>query len=154
MRHDEAGRIVEVAARTRTIPPALRRALQARDHGCRFPGCGSRFTEGHHLRHWARGGPTTLSNLALLCRRHHRAVHEEGFQIARGPDDLLHVHRPDGEPVPAAPDPPALSVDPVATLRARHAEAGLHITARTGLPLWLGERLDLGYALDVLRPKS
>ena len=55
------------------------------------------------------------------------------------------------------PDPPArrragAPADPVATLRARHAEAGLHITARTGLPLWLGERLDLGYALDVLRP--
>src|SRR4029453_15918046 len=56
MRHDDAGRIVEVAARNRTIPPALRRALQARDQGCRFPGCGSRFTEGHPILHWARGG--------------------------------------------------------------------------------------------------
>jgi hypothetical protein len=154
MRHDDAGRIVVVAARHRTIPPALRRALQARDRGCRFPGCGSRFTEGHHIRHWARGGPTTLSNLALLCRRHHRAVHEEGFEIARGPDDALHFHRPGGEPVPDVPTPPSLGRDPVAALRARHAEAGLHITARTGLPLWLGERLDLGWALDVLRPQT
>jgi hypothetical protein len=154
MRHDDAGRIVEVAARNRTIPPALRRALQARDHGCRFPGCGSRFTEGHHIRHWARGGPTTLSNLALLCRRHHRAVHEEGFGIARGPDDALRFHRPNGEFLPDAPYPPRLGGDPVAALRARHAEAGLHITARTGLPLWLGERLDLGWALDVLRPQT
>ncbi|HEU5192494.1 MAG TPA: DUF222 domain-containing protein [Methylomirabilota bacterium] len=152
MRHDDAGRIVEVAARSRTIPPALRRALQARDQGCRFPGCGSRFTEGHHIQHWARGGPTTLSNLALLCRRHHRAVHEEGFQIARAPDETLHFHRPDGEPLPEAPVPPALGDAPVAALRARHAEAGLRITARTGLPLWLGERLDLGWAIDVLRP--
>lgn len=70
MRHDEDGRVLEVGARTRTIPPALRRALHHRDHGCRFPGCRSRFTQGHHLRHWAQGGPTTLSNLALLCRRH------------------------------------------------------------------------------------
>jgi 5-methylcytosine-specific restriction endonuclease McrA len=100
MRHDEAGRIVEVAARNRTIPPALRRALQARDQGCRFPGCGSRFTEGHHIQHWARGGPTTLSNLALLCRRHHRAVHEKGFEIARGPDEALHFRRPGGELLP------------------------------------------------------
>jgi len=69
MRHDEEGRVVEIGARTRTIPPALRRALHHRDHGCRFPGCGVRFGQGHHLQHWAQGGPTTLSNLALLCRR-------------------------------------------------------------------------------------
>src|SRR5438132_608638 len=83
MRDDGEGRLLEVGARTRTIPPALRRALDHRDQGCRFPGCGLRFTQGHHLRHWAHGGPTTLSNLALLCRRHHRAVHEEGYQVAR-----------------------------------------------------------------------
>jgi 5-methylcytosine-specific restriction endonuclease McrA len=88
MRHDEEGRLLEIRARTRTIPPALRRALHHRDGGCRFPGCGVRFGQGHHLRHWAHGGPTTLSNLALLCRRHHRAVHEEGYQVARGPDGL------------------------------------------------------------------
>ncbi len=82
MRHDADGRIVEVGARTRTIPPALRRALHYRDRGCRFPGCGVRFGQGHHIRHWADGGRTTLSNLALLCRRHHRAVREEGYQIA------------------------------------------------------------------------
>jgi 5-methylcytosine-specific restriction endonuclease McrA len=154
MRHDDTGRIVEVAARNRTIPPALRRALQARDHGCRFPGCGSRFTEGHHIRHWARGGPTTLSNLALLCRRHHRAMHEEGFQIARGPDEALQFRRPGGELLPEAPDPPALGGEPVTLLRARHAAGGLRITARTSLPLWLGERLDLGWAIDVLRPQT
>ena len=69
MRHDRDGRITEIGARTRTIPPALRRALQHRDRGCRFPGCGRSFGQGHHIRHWAHGGPTTLSNLALLCRR-------------------------------------------------------------------------------------
>ena len=66
MRHDADGRLLEVGARTRTIPPALRRALHHRDPGCRFPGCGVRFGQGHHIRHWAQGGPTTLSNLALL----------------------------------------------------------------------------------------
>jgi hypothetical protein len=67
MRHGRDGRVVEVDARTRTIPPAIRRALHHRDRGCRFPGCGVRFGQGHHIRHWAHGGPTTLSNLALLC---------------------------------------------------------------------------------------
>ena len=84
MQHDADGRIVEVGARTRTIPPALRRALRYRDRGCRFPGCGLPFGQGHHIRHWAHGGPTTLSNLVLLCRRHHRAVHEGGIPGGAG----------------------------------------------------------------------
>jgi HNH endonuclease len=54
-----------------------------------------RFGQGHHLRRGSRGGPTTLSNLALLCRRHHRAVHEEGFQADREPDGALRFRRPD-----------------------------------------------------------
>ena len=152
MRHDEAGRVVEIGARTRTIPPALRRALLHRDRGCRFPGCGVRVGQGHHLHHWAQGGPTTLSNLALLCRRHHRAVHEEGFQVARGPDGALRFKRPDGRPLPEVPVPAAVPGDPVGALRARHDSDGLRLTARTGCPSWLGEGLDVGWAIDVLHP--
>ena len=100
MRHDSDGRVTEIGARTRTIPPALRRALQHRDRGCRFPGCGLPFGQGHHIRHWAHGGPTTLSNLALLCRRHHRAVHEEGHTIERQADGELKFHRLDGRLLP------------------------------------------------------
>ena len=152
MRHDTDGRVLDVGARTRTIPPALRRALHHRDRGCRFPGCNVRFAEGHHLRHWAHGGPTTLSNLALLCRRHHRAVHEEGYQIARGPDGALRFQRPNGWPLPDVPLPAAVPDDPVEALRACHHAQGLRLTARTARPTWLGERLDLGYAIDVLHP--
>src|SRR5207247_5766495 len=65
MRHDPGGRVVEVAAKTRTIPPALRRALHHRDHGCRFPGCGRRFGPGRPLRHRAPGGPTKPPKPAL-----------------------------------------------------------------------------------------
>jgi HNH endonuclease len=143
---------VEIGARTRTIPPALRRALQHRDRGCRFPGCGVPFGQGHHLRHWANGGPTTLSNLAILCRRHHRAVHEEGFQVDRGPDGALRVRRPDGRALPEAPAPAAVPVDPVGTLLAENEARGISVHARTGCATWLGERLDLGYAIDVLHP--
>ena len=152
MRHDEDGRVVEVGARTRTIPPALRRALQHRDRTCRFPGCNARFGQGHHVRHWAQGGPTTLANLALLCRRHHRAVHEEGYQVARGPDGALQFRRPDGRPLPDVPAPAAVPADPVAALRAQHAAEGLRLHARTGLAGWLGERLDVGWAIGVLHP--
>src|SRR5262249_22346250 len=66
MQHARDGRVVEVAARTRTIPPAIRRALQHRDRGCRFPGCHVRVGQGHHIHHWARGGPATAPNLPLL----------------------------------------------------------------------------------------
>ena len=152
MRHDEAGRLVEVGARNRTIPPALRRALQHRDRGCRFPGCGVPFGQGHHLRHWPRGGSTTLSNLALLCRRHHRAVHEEGYQVARGVDGALRFTRPDGRPIPEVPRPPSVPSDPSAALRAHDGVP--RITARTAAPAWGGERLDVGWALDVLRPPA
>ena len=77
MRHGPGGEILDVGRRTRTISPALRRALAARDRRCRFPGCGNRRVDAHHIRHWADVGRTALDNLVLLCRRHHRAVHEE-----------------------------------------------------------------------------
>ena len=79
--HAPDGSVLDVGRRTRTIPPALRRALEVRDRGCRFPGCDSRFTDGHHVRHWADGGETSLSNCVLLCRFHHRLVHEGGWQV-------------------------------------------------------------------------
>ena len=152
MRHDQNGRLLEIGARTRTIPPALRRALLHRDHGCRFPGCGVSFGQGHHLHHWAQGGPTTLSNLALLCRRHHRAVHEEGYQVDRQPDGALRFRRPDGRPLPDVPPPATVPADPVQALRARHDAQGLRLHARTACPGWLGEHLDVGWAIDVLHP--
>ena len=70
---------------SRTIPASTRRALESRDQHCVFPGC-SRPTiwcDGHHLVWWIKGGPTTLPNLALLCRPHHRMVHEEGWRLVR-----------------------------------------------------------------------
>jgi 5-methylcytosine-specific restriction endonuclease McrA len=152
MRHDDKGRLVEIGARTRTIPPALRRALDHRDQGCRFPGCGLRFTQGHHLRHWAHGGPTTLSNLALLCRRHHRAVHEEGYRVARLPDGALQFQRPNGHLLPEVPASASVPADPIKTLRACHDSQGIRIGPRTACATWLGEGLNVGWAIDVLHP--
>src|SRR6266545_3750893 len=151
---DQDGQLTEVGARTRTIPPALRRALHHRDPGCRFPGCGVRVGQGHHIRHWAQGGPTTLSNLALLCRRHHRAVHEEGYQVERQPDGELQFRRPNGWLIPAVPPSPQLPGDPVAAIRARTEGNGLALYACTAMPRWLGERLDVGYAIDALHPRA
>jgi hypothetical protein len=152
MRHDADGHVTEMSARTRTIPPALRRALQHRDQGCRFPGCNVRFGQGHHIRHWAQGGPTMLSNLALLCRRHHRAVHEEGYTLERRTDGELEFRHPYGWLIPDVPGLVAVSGDPVESIRIRNDAAGLQLDAQTGKPGWHGERLDLGYAIDVLHP--
>jgi len=151
MRHDADGRITEVGPRTRTIPPALRRALQHRDGGCRFPGCGVRFTQAHHIRHWAEGGPTTLSNLALLCRRHHRSVHEEGFQVERLADDELEFRRPDGRVLPSVPALPVVRGSE-AVLRAQNA--GVALDARTLTPVWDGTRFNVVHAIDVMHPRA
>jgi hypothetical protein len=154
MRHDHHGRLVEVDARTRTIPPALRRALLHRDHTCRFPGCEARVGQGHHIEHWARGGPTTLANLVLLCRRHHRAVHEEGYHVTHGADGALEFRRPDGRPLPHVLAPPVTPHDPARVLALQHEAIGVQIDPRTACPTWLGERLDLGWALSVLHPEA
>jgi len=77
--------ILDLGRRTRVVSAAQRRALVHRDGGCVFPGCGRPhpWTDAHHLVHWTRGGTTDLANLCLLCRRHHVAVHEGGWRLAR-----------------------------------------------------------------------
>jgi hypothetical protein len=82
---------LEVGRTSRVVQPAQRTALAVRDGGCVFPDCARplAWCEAHHLRHWLHGGPTDLANLALLCRAHHRAVHEGGWQLQRQPDGRL-----------------------------------------------------------------
>src|SRR5579864_4459429 len=77
--------VAEISRASRTIPPAMRRALADRDRGCVAQHCTRpvEWTDAHHLRHWADGGPTTMANLILLCRTHHRMVHEDGWQLQR-----------------------------------------------------------------------
>ena len=75
---DGASRPLDVGRTTPVVPAGIRKALVVRDRGCRFPGCGrpQSWCDAHHVVHWSDGGPTALDNLVLLCRRHHRAVHE------------------------------------------------------------------------------
>jgi hypothetical protein len=84
--HGKDGDEPRVRGNTRAVPLRLRRALEVRDRGCRFPGCGSRFTDAHHIQHWADGGATRLDNLILLCRTHHRLLHEGGFRLEANPE--------------------------------------------------------------------
>jgi Domain of unknown function (DUF222)/HNH endonuclease len=154
MRHDVDGVIVEVGPRTRTIPTALRRALAYRDHGCRFPGCDLRFGQAHHIQHWAQGGPTTLSNLVLLCRRHHRAVHEEGFQVERGESGELQFRSPHGWVLAYVSPPSRMPDGAEAKVRAWNTSSGITIHPHTATPKWNGERLNLGWAIDALHPRA
>jgi hypothetical protein len=94
---------LDVGRTTRVVTPAQRSALAVRDGGCVFPDCARplAWCEAHHRWHWLDGGPTDLANLALLCRAHHRAVHEGGWQLIRGPDGRLTAspaHRPHRQP--------------------------------------------------------
>jgi hypothetical protein len=99
---DENGEPLSVGRKTRIVPTAIRRALWARDKGCRFPGCRhKRFVDAHHIEHWSAGGETSLANLMLLCTSHHRLVHEGGFRIEKDYRDRWFFKRPDGRAVPA-----------------------------------------------------
>ena len=154
MRHGPGGEILDVGRRTRTLSPALRRALAARDRQCRFPGCGNLRCDAHHIEHWADGGRTALDNLVLLCRRHHRAVHEEGFRVTMDAAGDVHFLRPDGRPLPEAPAAPAWTGPALQPTNDGLAAAGMEIGADTATPSWRGERLDLDYAMSVLwRPR-
>ena len=103
MVHAKDGSMLSVGRRTRTIPPHIRRALEERDRGCRFPGCGCRFTEAHHVKHWADGGETSLRNTLLLCRRHHRAVHEGRIKVSVNGDGTVLFFTPKGRTLVDAP---------------------------------------------------
>ena len=106
MVHAKDGSMLNVGRRTRTIPPHIRRALEERDRGCRFPGCGCRFTEAHHVKHWADGGETSLRNTLLLCRRHHRVVHEGRVKVSVNGDGTVLFFTPRGRMLVDAPRAP------------------------------------------------
>ena len=149
--HAPDGAVLEVGRRTRTVPTPLRRALEVRDHHqCQFPGCQLRHCDAHHVVHWADGGATRLENLVLCCRYHHRAVHEEGFQVVSGADGQFLFRRPDGTPLPAVPVAPRWEGAPLEPTEARLRQAGITIGPHTATPEWYGESLDVAGALDLL----
>jgi hypothetical protein len=140
------GQPLSVGRRTRTIPPALRRALRAREDGCRFPGCTHRrFLHAHHIKHWAHGGETKLENLVTLCSHHHRLVHEGGFGVERVDSRSVRFRRPDGRPIPpAGPGIRASGRD-----LPRHHRAPT-IDAFTCMPRSAGDSIDYGIAVEGL----
>jgi hypothetical protein len=148
---DAAGAKVDVGRKTRAIPPATRRALRHRDRCCRFPGCTrSRWLDGHHLVHWADGGETSLDNLVLLCRHHHRLLHEGGFGAYIDADGQIRFTTPAGAIIPDAATGRALELSLDRTLATFQLKRGLAIESWTADCRWRGEPLDYDHAAWLL----
>jgi hypothetical protein len=148
---DSAGRVIDAGKKRRTVSAALRRALATRDGGCRFPSCTHRRVDAHHLHHWLDGGETTIENTVLLCRRHHRLVHEEGFTLERAPDGTLAFRDPLRQVVPSTGlRERHLPADGIVILRRRADDADLCIDSLTAYPTWDGHRPDYDSILMTL----
>lgn len=141
---EEDGEPLNVGRKTRLISAPLRRLLTARDKGCRFPGCcNARYIDMHHIKHWSNGGETRPSNLVSLCRFHHRAVHEGGFDVQILDDGAFRFVNSRGDVVS-----PARSVCTQPTGDWRQLPAGKFVDC------WRGDRMDLGLAVDALIQRS
>jgi hypothetical protein len=142
------GRPLSIGRKTRALSPALKRALRSRDRTCRFPGCGQhRFLHAHHIRHWAQGGRTDLSNLIQLCSHHHRLVHEGGYSVERRGGGRVCFRRPDGQAVPAGPTAPQGEAAAVPRL---NGAAGVTVDDTTCVPCVHSQRMQLLWIVDGL----
>jgi hypothetical protein len=141
------GEPLSLGRKRRTISPALRRALAARDRGCRFPGCENRrFVDGHHVRHWSQGGETNLDNLVSLCRRHHRLVHEPGYSVRFDEDGEARFTNQYGIAIPSVPRSPPSNRD---ALRDRHRRLRLLVDGNT-CKNGTGDLMDLALAVQAI----
>ena len=141
------GEPLSVGRRTRSIPPAVRRALSNRDRRCRFPGCtATQSLRGHHVQHWAEGGETSLDNLILLCPTHHRLVHKGGFDVQRIDDGAFRFTNACGV---AIRPPQRWETSSPDTIVVRNASLGPAIDCETATAHWHGERIDYDHALMV-----
>jgi hypothetical protein len=149
---NENGEPLSIGRKSRVIPPAIRRALRFRDHGCRFPGCTNTFfIDGHHIEHWADGGVTSLDNLVQLCRHHHRLVHEGGFHCEKDERGILQFRdirkRTLGTYVLPTPLPDDANLEDWMVTRLQDFE----IDESTCVPNWMaGDRMDWDFAVGAL----
>ena len=151
---DEEGEPLNVGRKTRTISAPLRRFLNARDRGCRFPGCSNtRYVDAHHIHHWANGGETKPSNLVSLCRFHHHCVHEGEVVIQFLDDGALRFIKPNSDSFDSVAPSHVRPFD-WTQLPAEHEEQGIHIYERTAATRWRGESMDYGLAVEVLLDKE
>lgn len=105
------GHVIGIGRTSIVVPRWLRRQLLHlihRDHGCTFPGCGTRrLVDAHRMLPGMPGAPTNLDNLIMLCRFHHRLVHEHRWKVFLGDiPGTARWLRPDGRPFEPGRAPP------------------------------------------------
>ncbi len=141
----EEGELLSIGRKSRTIPRNIRHALRIRDRGCcQYPGCTAhRFTDAHHIKHWAQGGATQLDNLVTLCRFHHRELHKGTYRIqaaANNEGEKLFNHftfiNRFNKTIPSSP---GLPTSPIPLPTAPPANC-----------LWAGETMDYQMAIQAL----
>jgi hypothetical protein len=148
---NEEGETLNIGRKTRVIPAAMRRALKARDEGCRFPGCTHKhYIDGHHIEHWSTGGETSLANLVQLCRHHHGLVHEGGFACTISATGDLEFRDPHGQLIPATGTLPPISPDLDITQQMRDRYEDLSIDANTCVSRYEWGGIDWDLAVGAL----
>jgi hypothetical protein len=148
---NDDGSPLDIGRKTRSIPPALRRAMHSRDQGCRFPGCcNDKYLDGHHIEHWVNGGATKLSNLVSLCRFHHRQVHEGGMRIRILDDGALRFLKPNGDSFDSIAPGHSRPLGDWRELPAHDERRHIQIDAHTAVTQWRGESMDYGLGIAVL----
>ena len=148
---DEDGTTLNIGRKSRIIPPAMRRALKARDENCRFPGCTHKYyIDGHHIKHWSEGGETSFENLVQLCRHHHRLVHEGGFSCGKNSEGKIEFRNPEGKLIARAGCLPSLPLNFDLTERMRNRYEDLFIDANTCVSKFDDDRIDWDLAVGAM----
>jgi hypothetical protein len=151
LREGKNGESLSIGRKSRVIPPAMRRALKSRDAGCRFPGCAqTRFVDGHHIQHWSAGGHTSLHNLVLLCRHHHRLVHEGGFGCTRNAAGTVEFRTPEGALIERCGRMPTVSTKFDLSEHLREHYEDLAIDAATCVTAYNGGGIDWDMAVGAM----
>ena len=157
---ESKGEPLALGRKRRLVSPALRRALKSRDGGCQYPGCThTHWVDAHHIQHWADGGETKLDNLVLLCRRHHRLIHEGGATLTHENGELVFRNAHGVLLERCAARFEGRFRGNVVELSRQHEAMGLSIDKRTAAGRWDGEPLDYEHIFFVLfqhhgRPKA
>ena len=138
------GSVAAAPDTARILTGVASEAVTARDTLCQFPGCTACRCDAHHVVHWAEGGATALDNLMLLCRRHHRLVHEGGYTVRRDVDGTSTFVRPNGWPVEVVPPPAPWESDKAEGPKLKAQPDGI-------MPCWDGTPFNVGFVIDALR---
>lgn len=148
---DDAGNVISVGRKSRIIPRGMAMALKQRDQGCQYPNCHqTRWTDAHHIKHWADGGETSLDNLITLCRFHHTSLHRGDYQIEQSNAGTRFVSKHGFEIKRVLPHTPQNANEVVKAIELEHKRQGVNITPARAVTRWDGGGMDYSVAIQQL----